>query len=470
MKSATIKFTKTVEVAMEPKIFIDLFYNMLKEFCPHFRADVAPTFLVLALAWVGTTRAQRTSNFIRTIGPEHSRHTATYYRFFACSQWCLDWLGLSLLYMTCALLGSHPVLHIVVDDTLLKHRGPQIFGASIFRDAVLSTRSYVVKRWGLNWVVLSLALPHPYYFGEFICIPLATRLFLTEEWCKKAEQTYASPSEMTVQMVLFFYCHGPNVQWRLAGDGGYTNGYLLGLELERLTFTGTLRYDANIEMPLEGREYAGRGRHPIYGLPYPKPHQIVTQKKWRRTKVTFTSYQGKVLTRTVIELEGTYKQTAGTRRLRFVFILAQEEGEKNCYLVTTDLYSPLNVIVEDFVSRWCTEVVFREAKQLMGVEKSQVWAQDSVKRMAGFGFWLMGVVKVWFLRYKNHLPDVSLSTDWYEPREVPSFGKMLSVLRYSLYHTLLSPNAHEEEIFQLFGLPQNPVKRQDLILRLFCGC
>ena len=315
---------------MEPKIFVEFFYSMLKEFCPHFRADVAPTFLVLALAWVGTTRAQRTSNFIRTIGPEHERHTATFYRFFACAQWSLDWLGLILLYLTRAMLGTDPVLRIVVDDTLLKHRGNSIFGASIFRDAVLSSRTYTVKRWGINFVLLSLALPHPHYYGEFICIPLASRLFLTEEWCKKVDATYASPSELTVQMFLFFYEHGPQVEWRLSGDGAYTNGILLPLaeKLERLSYTGRLRYDANIEEPVEWRERKKYGRPPTYGNPYPKPAQLAKQKKWPRQEVIFTSYRGKVKTREVIELEGTWRKAAGAQRLRFVLSCLSKQKKK----------------------------------------------------------------------------------------------------------------------------------------------
>ena len=364
---------------MEPKIFIDLFYNMLKPFSTQFRADVAPTFLILALAWIGTTRAQRTSNFIRTIGPESSRHTATYYRFFAYSQWSLDLLGLGLLSLLRPFLGFHPVLRIIIDDTLLKHRGSHIFGASIFRDAVLSTQSHVVRRWGLNWVVLSLAFPHPHYYGEFICIPLTARLFLTDEWCKKTGKSYASPSELAVEMVLFFYHQGPSsLEWRLAGDAGYTNNHLMLLQLERLSFTGVLRSDAVLEQPVASRPYQGKGARPKYGLPYDKPSEILKQSDVPRKAVTFRSYQGAVEEREVLELEGTYRKLAKTRKLRFIFILPKKKKDKSRYLVTTDLLSPLSVILEDLVSRWSIEVGCREAKQWMGVEKSQSWVRNGI--------------------------------------------------------------------------------------------
>ncbi len=143
--------------------YANFFYQMLQPYVQLFRADVVPTFFALALAWVATPRPQRTSNFLRTLGPQTNRHTATYYRFFAATVWVADLLSIGFFYLTLVLLGLPPIIRIAVDDTLLKHSGSHIFGASMFRDAVLSTRNAVVTRWGLNWVVLSLSVPHPLY-------------------------------------------------------------------------------------------------------------------------------------------------------------------------------------------------------------------------------------------------------------------------------------------------------------------
>lgn len=450
--------------------YANFFYQMLQPYAHLFRADVVPTFFALALAWVTTPRAQRTSNFIRTLGPQTSRHTATYYRFFAASQWLADFLALTLFYLVLTILGLHPIIRIAVDDTLLKHSGKCIFGASIFRDAVLSTKKVVVNRWGLNWVVLSLSLPHPIYPNEFVSIPLMGRLFLTQEWCEEVESEYKTPTELTFEMVAFLYAFTPtHIQWRLVGDGAYTNQHILSHALERLHFTGNIRADACIQKPVEDRPYAGRGPYPKYGLEYSKPSQMVNDGRRKTQMVTFPAYGGLFVTREVVELLGTYKEIAGERRLRFVLVKAPKGGTP-LFLVTTDLTSPLSEILIDYVSRWSIEVAFREAKQLMGVEKSQVWSETAVRRMAPFGFWLMGMVKLWYLHLEPKLPKLRLKMPWYQPKGRASFEQMIGTLRYCIFSSLVSSDEKAQEISDCFGLPQDPEKKQDWLLRLFCGC
>jgi len=450
--------------------FANQFYQMLQHFAHLFRADVAPTYLALALAWVATPRAQRTSNLLRTLGPETNRHTATYYRFFAASQWGADLLALTLFFMICSLLGSQPVIRLAVDDTLLKHSGRCIFGASMFRDAVLSTQKKVVTRWGLNWVVLSLSLPHPLYPHEFVSIPLMARLFLTEEWCEKVETEYNSPTELAMEMMLFLYQRTPDtIAWRLVGDGAYANQHILRKEYARLHFTGTIRADACIQRPLETRPYAGRGAYPKYGLDYPKPSQLLQDRRRKVQSITFPGYGGVPITRQVVEVRGTYREVAGQRKLRFVFV-KPVNGGKALYLVTTDLDSPLSEILIDFVSRWSIEVTFREAKQIMGVEKSQVWSEKAVRRMPPFGFWLMGVVKLWYLHLAPQLPKLRLFTPWYQPEGRVSFEQMLGTLRFCIFKTLLSAEKAAQDISKCFGLPEDPEEKQRWLLRLFCGC
>ncbi len=445
------------------------FYQMLQPFVHLFRADVVPTFLAIALAWVSTPRQQRTSNFLRTLGPERSRHQATYYRFFANSQWFTDSLSLGLFYLLLPIIGLDAVIRIAIDDTLLKHSGRRVFGASMFRDAVLSTQSRVVTRWGLNCIVLSLSLPHPLYPNEFVSIPLMARLFSTQERCDEHSLPYQSPSELAMDMVYALYLNAPKtLQWRLIGDGAFTNQHIFEFEIPRLHFTGRIRSDAALQRPVETRKYAGVGAYPSYGLGYPKPTQMIEDRRRKRHFVTFPGYGGRSLKREVVELLGTYKEIAGNRRLRFLLVIPPK-GEP-LFLVTTDLSSPLAEILVDFVSRWSIEVAFRETKQLMGVEKSQVWSEASVRRMAPFGFWLVGMVKVWYLHLEPKLPKLRLKMPWYRPQGRTSFAQMLGTLRYCIWKTVLEDDEGAHEISGCVGLPQDSAEKQDWILRLFSGC
>jgi hypothetical protein len=447
------------------------FWQILQPFSQFFRADVVPTFFAISLAWIGTIRGKRTSNFARTLGPELPSHLATYYRFFASSKWCLDSMGVLLFCLTLPLMGLATTIRICIDDTLLKRRGASIFAASMFRDAVLSSRSHVVTRWGLNWVVLVLAMPHPLFPGQFISIPLMTRLFLTKEWCEKTGISYQTPSDLAVDMMRILVSSTPDsLHWRLCGDGSFANKTLLKMELPRVFFTGRMQYNASIQEPLECRPYRG-GRRPIYGLNYPKPHQMVACDDYDELThtVSFRSYQGKEQTREVIDLLGMWKDVSGAKPLRFVLVKAKGKNEA-FYLVTTDLDGPLEEVLHDFISRWCIEVCFFEAKQWMGVENSQVWCQQSVSKMPAFGFWLMGLIKVWYLKNHASLDDVRIPTTWYNPQGCIPFSQMLATLRVSLFKTLLGPNQEQGALSSLFGLEQDPTKRQEWILRVFCGC
>ncbi len=202
---------------------------------------------------------------------------------------------------------------------------------------------------------------------------------------------------------------------------------------------------------------------------YPKPSQMVHDKRRKVQSVTFPAYGGFFITREVVELFGTYKAVAGQRLLRFLLVRADHGGE-DLFLVTTDLDSPLKEILLDHVSRWSIEVAFREAKQLMGVEKSQVWSENAVRRMAPFGFWLLSMVKLWYLHLEPKLPSVRLNMPWYQPTGRVSFEQMLGTLRYCIYKSLLSSDEQAKELIDCFGLPQDPEKKKDWLLRLFCGC
>lgn len=376
-----------------------------------------------------------------------------------------------MLHLT-LLFVSGSVVYVAIDDTLLKKRGNKVYGASFFRDAVLSSQTRTVTRWGLNFVVLAVVIEHPLHPHQFFAIPIFTRLFLTQEWCDSLGVTYASPSELAVDMLQLLQTRGSKGKfWRVCVDGGYTNSILFSLACDNLSITGVLRSDASLQKPLNTRAKKGIGRPPIYGESYRKPIDMVFDRRFKTQEVTFFSYQGLSKTQRVIELFGTYREVANTLTLRFVLAPPLSPHHQPLLLVTSDLHCPLSDCLAARVSRWSIEVLFREAKQEFGIEKSHIWSELSVQRMAPFGFWLMGMVKVWYLLCHHRLPLVRIDMPWDSTVERLSFARMLSSLRYCLYSHLLQPHvSHGDPIFDSFGLPDDLQKRKDWILRNFCGC
>ena len=189
-------------------------------------------------------------------------------------------------------------------------------------------------------------------------------------------------------MLFWLTTFGPKgIRWRVCADGAFCNKQIVPLAqfIPRLSLTLTMRKNAKLQRPAHTRRYKGKGRRPIYGLPLPKPPQMLADRRRKVHKVRFHSYQGKQEVRRVVEVFGTYSEIAGEMPLRFVLVKPLHKKEDPLFLVTTDLTSSLVEILKDVVSRWTIEVCFREAKQAMGVEKNQVWARESVQRMTPFG-------------------------------------------------------------------------------------
>ena len=87
-----------------------------------------------------------------------------------------SWLGLLIRHLD---RGEGPLI-FGIDETLERRRGPQISALGIYRDAVRSSRSYVVKASGLRWVSL-MWLGHIPWAGRCWALPFLTVL-APSEW------------------------------------------------------------------------------------------------------------------------------------------------------------------------------------------------------------------------------------------------------------------------------------------------
>ena len=70
--------------------------------------------------------------------------------------------------------GDGPLI-FGIDETLERRRGPKIKSLGIYRDAVRSSRSQVVKASGLRWISL-MWLGHIPWAGRYWALPFLTRL------------------------------------------------------------------------------------------------------------------------------------------------------------------------------------------------------------------------------------------------------------------------------------------------------
>lgn len=66
--------------------------------------------------------------------------------------------------------------------------------------------------------------------------------------------------------------------------------------------------------------------------------------------------------------------------------------------MTTDLATPVSVIVERYAARWAIEVAFHNAKNTTGVGEARNRSRNAVERTVPFGLYTQSIVIIWYPR------------------------------------------------------------------------
>ena len=107
-----------------------------------------------------------------------------------------------------------------IDETLERRRGPKIKSLGIYRDAVRSSRSHLVKASGLRWVSL-MWLGHVPWAGRYWALPFLTVLAPSERYYRQRGRRHKKLTDWARQMILQLRRWLPHRPLVLVGDGGY---------------------------------------------------------------------------------------------------------------------------------------------------------------------------------------------------------------------------------------------------------
>ena len=139
----------------------------------------SPTWRKAQLLLVGAilTPGQRTvAAALRVMGRSDQRDYARYHEVLNRAVWSSHQAARILLVLLLQHLdqGNGPLI-FGIDETLERRRGAQIKGRGIYRDAVCSSRSQLVKASGLRWISL-MWLGHVPWAGRHWALPALTLL------------------------------------------------------------------------------------------------------------------------------------------------------------------------------------------------------------------------------------------------------------------------------------------------------
>jgi hypothetical protein len=307
-----------------------------------------------------------------------------------------------------SIVSLHPVGNTIlasIDDTNLRKSGTHIPGVAYRRDPMSPPFRVNFIR-AQRFVQTSLVVPFasgpsasraiPVGFDHAPSIGKLRNDASDEQKRLHREQekqctltTYANAAIKRLRHTLDT-CGRREMRLLLAVDGSYTNQRTLKHLPDRTDLIGRIRKDAVLHRPPSPTDRKGRPRS--YGMEL-TPEQVRQDESipWQSIKVFGA---GRVHDCDIKQVSPVLWRKSGPHQLlRLIIIrpLAYRRSKSSrllyrqpAYLITTDVHSPLEELVQAYFRRWDIEVNHRDEKQLIGVGDAQVRSPKSAERVPAF--------------------------------------------------------------------------------------
>src|ERR1700722_12520559 len=290
--------------------------TLLAVFSPLFTAPSFRTFTALACGFLAQSGKRTVCGMLTGAGLSRLwPHDRAHY-FFSRARWDPDDLGLCAAKLVIALLvpDREPV-EVLIDDTLFRRRGKQVWAASWFHDG--SVTGPAKTGYGNNWVVLAVRVRLP-----MISCPVAVN------WVIKATMS-ASRLWLPRRMATRLASGLPGREVHVTADSAYAGQELKELP-DGVTWTTRLRSNAALyDLPPE--RTGKRGRPRARGDRLPSPAKIAPTAAF--SQVTVTRY-GKTETIAVHAFACLWYCVTGAKTVTVVLIRDKSKTGYDLALVT----------------------------------------------------------------------------------------------------------------------------------------
>jgi len=443
----------------------EMLHTMLVPLAAVFSQPSFHNFVVLLEGWLMAGGRAMTSTALTAL-ETYPKHFATYYRFFSEGAWKPDVLGVALINLVLPLAPEEPVL-AVVDDTLARKTGKHIWGANMHHDPLHWLPNALA--FGHNWVVLAIVVDVPLVHRP-VAVPVLWRLYRSRKTrsgktrrgrrerktvgaASKAE--YRTRPELAVELLhMLRDALGPDRPIHALGDSAYGGKSVTRNLPANTTAISRLPMNAALYDLAPARRKGQKGCPRKKGERLPSPKEMATRKSgWRTATVHIYGKAVKVRYKTAVVL---WYNSTRTMPVRIVLVRDPKGRRKDDCFFSTDPTMTPETIIETYARRWSLEVAFRDTKQLLGFERSQVRTPKAVKRTGPFAFVAYTVTVAWFAQYGyRHYPDLIPKRPWYRQKRAPSFADMHHILRtvllqddfsHTLENTGLSENSRTPNI------------------------
>ena len=170
-------------------------------------------------------------------------------------------------------------------------------------------------------------------------------------------------------------------------DGSFCNRTMFRAKLDRVELLARCRKDARL------CKSAPQGNRRKYDVEIFTPEQVRkdNQVTWKRAYIHYAGKRRFIRYKVLHPV--LWRRGAATKPLRLIVIAPQpyklsKHSRTNyrepAYLLTSDLSSSLNLLIQYYFDRWQIEVNHRDEKSLLGVGHAQVWSALSIPRHPAF--------------------------------------------------------------------------------------
>jgi hypothetical protein len=373
------------------------------------------------------------SAMVRLIGLIDRINPSTFHRVLSHRRW--NGTGLARIIIRFILNRYVPegTIRICGDETVDGHRGKNVYGKARHRDAVRSSHSHTVFRYGHKWIVLAILIQFR-YCSRPMALPILVALYRDKKTNAREGRCHKTPVELMCGLLALLMRWFPDRKWAFAGDGGYGTHEFARFahrHRDRMTLVSKFMKDANLYYPPSKRKPRTNGRPRKKGKPMAKPESVVSRSCKKRLTVKW--YGGG--TRRVEVVTGTghwFKSGFGLVPVLWVFVHDLSGTHRDEYFFTTDTSMQAKHVIELYGARWNIETTFQELRSHLGLETTRGWSRMTVLRMAPCLMTLYTMVVLFYDQLTQTRQKNRLCVVWKGKTHV-TFSDMIANVRSHLW-------------------------------------
>lgn len=397
------------------------------------RSQTARRFVLFFATATLITGPRTVSGVLRLLSLIEPLNPSTFHRLFSYRKWCSRRLARIIAKFIVDRFAPDGVIKVVGDETVDGHRGKKVYGKARHRDAVRSSHSHTVYRYGHKWIVLAVLVPLPYTCRPF-ALPILVALYRDAKTNQAEGRAHKTPVKLMCGLLATLMHWFPERKFVFAGDNAYGTHPMSRFahrHRKQLSLVSKIVANANLFEPPPKTRGKKSGRPPVKGNSLPAPCEVVAQKK-KGKKLRVHWYGGGW--RNVEVITGTghwFKSGKGLVGIRWVFVRDLDGTHRDEYFFSTDVTMTASEIIEHYGGRWNIETTFQEMREHLGLETTRGWHKQTVLRMAPCLFLLYSMVTIFY----DTMPQssVHLRERSWAGKSTITFSDMITSVRHHLW-------------------------------------